>query len=151
MTSNKKDKDFWTRLVAFTSKDENLNKAHVRYLESRLIALANAAKRAEADNGNSPPPPALSEADTADAENFLREMLLIFPIVEVSAFQLPASTQPAHERQTEVAATEAALHLKGPSTAATGADTAEGFIVNAGSRGRHKHVPSLQEWVLNIR
>jgi len=29
-----------TRAVVFTSKDQNLNKAHVRYLESRLIRLA---------------------------------------------------------------------------------------------------------------
>lgn len=33
-------KDFWTSCVAFTSKDENLNKAHVQYIESRLVALA---------------------------------------------------------------------------------------------------------------
>jgi hypothetical protein len=29
-------KDFCTHVIAFTSKDENLNKAHVQYLESRL-------------------------------------------------------------------------------------------------------------------
>ena len=30
-------KDFWTRACICTSKDANLTKAHVRYLESRLI------------------------------------------------------------------------------------------------------------------
>ena len=35
-----KGKDFWTRLIAFTSTNEGLNKAHVRHLEARLIALA---------------------------------------------------------------------------------------------------------------
>lgn len=29
-------KDFWTSLILFTSKDENLNKAHVQYLEARF-------------------------------------------------------------------------------------------------------------------
>ena len=29
-------KEFWTELIAFTSKDDNLTKGHVRYLESRL-------------------------------------------------------------------------------------------------------------------
>ena len=38
-------KDFWTRFVAFTSTNEGLNKAHVRYLESRLIELAKAANQ----------------------------------------------------------------------------------------------------------
>jgi len=32
-------KEFWTRTVVVISKDENLTKAHVRYLESRLIIL----------------------------------------------------------------------------------------------------------------
>jgi hypothetical protein len=34
------DKDFWTRTVIITSKDENLTKSHVRYLESRLLQTA---------------------------------------------------------------------------------------------------------------
>ncbi|MFM9428252.1 hypothetical protein RCH10_004714 [Variovorax sp. GrIS 2.14] len=33
-------KEFWSELVAFTSKDDNLTKGHVRYLESRLVSLA---------------------------------------------------------------------------------------------------------------
>jgi hypothetical protein len=33
-------KDFWTSCIAFTSKDGNLNKAHVQFIESRLIELA---------------------------------------------------------------------------------------------------------------
>ena len=36
-------KDFWTRTIIVTSKDENLTKSHVRFLESRLIQMANAA------------------------------------------------------------------------------------------------------------
>ena len=42
-----KNKDFWNRVIVFTSKDANLNKAHIRHLECRLIGLANAANRAE--------------------------------------------------------------------------------------------------------
>ena len=33
-------KDFWTHAVVFTSKDQNLNKAHVQYLEAQLHRLA---------------------------------------------------------------------------------------------------------------
>jgi hypothetical protein len=64
-------KDFWTSLILFTSKDENLNKAHVQYLEARLTALARDAKRCLLDNGNVPQLPSLSEADTAEMEGFL--------------------------------------------------------------------------------
>ena len=50
LKQHQKQKDFWTGFVAFTSTDENLNKAHVRYLESRLVALAKAANQWEIEN-----------------------------------------------------------------------------------------------------
>ena len=33
-------KDFWEKVCLVTSKDQNLTKAHVKYLESKLIAIA---------------------------------------------------------------------------------------------------------------
>ncbi len=35
-----RSKEFWISAIVFVSKDENLTKAHVRYLESRLLAEA---------------------------------------------------------------------------------------------------------------
>jgi hypothetical protein len=35
-----KTKEFWVSAIVFVSKDENLTKAHVRFLESRLLAEA---------------------------------------------------------------------------------------------------------------
>lgn len=61
-------KEFWTRVVAFTSTNEGLNKANVRYLEASLLALAKTANQWALDNGTFPAPPPLSEADRADAE-----------------------------------------------------------------------------------
>jgi hypothetical protein len=43
-----REKEFWTHAVAFTSKDDDLNKAHVRYLEAKLIEKAKAADRSTA-------------------------------------------------------------------------------------------------------
>ena len=83
-----KSKDFWTHAAVFTSKDQNLNKAHVQYLEARLVTLASEAKRAELDNGNMPRVAALSEADVADADGFLADMLLCLPVVGVTLFEI---------------------------------------------------------------
>lgn len=44
------DKDFWNHIAFFTSKDENLTKAHIRYLEGRLIDQAKEVGRAEVKN-----------------------------------------------------------------------------------------------------
>jgi len=51
------DKDFWNHIAFFTSKDENLTKAHIRYLEGRLIEQAKQAGRAEHRAGTSGPAP----------------------------------------------------------------------------------------------
>jgi len=40
------EKDFWNHIVFFISKDENLTKAHIRYLEGQLIEHAKKAGRA---------------------------------------------------------------------------------------------------------
>jgi hypothetical protein len=44
-------KEFFTRAVLIVSKDENLTKAHGRYLESRIIAAVRGAGRAKLVNG----------------------------------------------------------------------------------------------------
>ena len=85
--SHHASKDFWNRLVVFTSFGQTLNKATIRYLEARLLDLAASAGRAELDNATAPPLPPLSEPDTADAESFLADMLLIFPILGVNMFE----------------------------------------------------------------
>lgn len=45
--------DFWNQIVFFISKDENLTKAHIRYLEGQLIKQASAAGRAKLMNSQS--------------------------------------------------------------------------------------------------
>lgn len=74
-------KAFWKKAVFFTAEGGRLNKAHVQHLEARLVALAREAGLAELDNGNQPAPPALSEEEHASAENFLREILLVLPLI----------------------------------------------------------------------
>lgn len=76
-----KMKDFWRRGIFFTAEGGRLNKAHVQHLESRLIAMAKLAKRVGLDNANQPTVPALSEEEHAFTENFLREVLLMLPIL----------------------------------------------------------------------
>jgi predicted GIY-YIG superfamily endonuclease len=65
-------KDFFTRVCIVVSKDENLTKTHARYLESRLIGLIKAAKRAKLTNVTAPMFDLLPESDRADMEFFYR-------------------------------------------------------------------------------
>lgn len=135
-------KGFWTRCVAFHSRDDSFNNAHVRRIESMLIARANQAKRATLDNGNQPGVPALSEADTSEADTFLDEMLVLLPLLDVDAFTLPTSGS---------VKTGPGLRLAGRGIKASGRESPDGFVVLAGSRAARDGVASLPESVRKRR
>ena len=45
LASHDRKKEFWNEVVIFTSKDENLTKAHVKFLEFNLVQLSQKADR----------------------------------------------------------------------------------------------------------
>jgi hypothetical protein len=80
-------KDYWERTCVITSKDQNITKAHARYLESRLIGIAKVAGRAQVDNNTAPPPVALPEADQSDMEYFIDQIRLVLPVLGLEFFR----------------------------------------------------------------
>lgn len=87
--SHAQTKEFWEHGYAFTTSNNGLNKAHVRWLERELIQQAKKAGRSKLDNGTAPPEPPLSEAERADSRAFLREILQVLPIMGLRAFEEP--------------------------------------------------------------
>ena len=86
--SHAQQKDFWDTGIVFVSNGGGgLNRAHVSWLEYALVARAQGAKRCHLDNGNAPQEPALSEAEKADTQAFLREILQILPLVGLRVFE----------------------------------------------------------------
>lgn len=79
-------KDWWTKAIFITASANNLNKAHVKYLEARLVEEAAAAGRIELENGTTPSRPSLSEADQAKMEVFLSHIFLILPAIRIDSF-----------------------------------------------------------------
>ena len=65
-----KSKEFWVSAIVFVSKGENLTKAHVRYLESRLLAEATAVGRFKLEQ-NQAGGSKLPEPDREDMEVIL--------------------------------------------------------------------------------
>ena len=143
LAAHQKDdsKEFWTDTVVFTSKDSALNKAHIRYLESSLISLAAEAKRVRLVNGTQPSVPPMSPADVAEAEGFLVEMLGIFPVLGVSAFDKPMVHESGHVR----------YFLSGPDAAGEGEDRSDGFLVFAGATARVEETASLSPSFSKLR
>jgi len=142
-------KEFWAHLVAFTSTSEGLNKAHVRYLEARLVRLARDAKQWELENTTQPALPPLSEADKADAEWFLAEMLVIFPLLGIDAFEAAASQARSLAPGKGGESTELFLSERGAD--AQGREVADGFVVLKGSVARASEVASIHDYLRDLR
>jgi hypothetical protein len=122
-------KDFWTRAVFFVAGPGQLNKAHVQFLEARLVKQALAAKRVPLENSNYPAEPSLSEADRADMEVFLGNMLSMLPVLGIHAFELPDSKSSGARKDP----LQILLKCKGKGVTASGYDTTQGFVVHANS------------------
>jgi len=136
------NKDFWTRLVIFTSKDGSINRAHAKHLESRLYELGSTAKTSHLDNKVPPGQPNLNEQDRDFAERFLGEMLVVLPVIGITAFELP---------EPDIAPAASIFELKGKSATARGFETSQGFKVLRGSLARAAEVPKIQPWIHELR
>jgi len=79
-------KDWWSTAVLVTSAANNLHKAHVKYLEARLIEEARSIKRINLENGTTPSRSGLSEAAQANMESFLDYLLMILPALRIDMF-----------------------------------------------------------------
>ena len=127
-------KDFWTWVLVFVSKDLNLTKAHVRWLEARLVQEVKAAKRAEVENGVEPGGGHLPEADTADMETFLENIRLLLPVLGVDV--LASAEQGASGKHLT-------LELKWEGARAE-CEVRDGvYVVKKGSTARTQEVDSL--------
>lgn len=104
--SHLKNKDFWDWAAVFVSTSGGLNRAHVTWLEYALVERAVNTKQCILDNGNVPQEPALTEAEKADTQGFMNEILQILPLVGLRAleFAKPVSVRPGSgpTRQREV-------------------------------------------------
>lgn len=136
------NKEFWTWAVFFVSTDSNLNKAHVQHLEARLLDMVKQAKRANLDNANTPQMPALSEAETADAESFLADMLSIFPLLGLTVFEKTVIAESGSRHEFKIEA-------KG--ITARGYETPDGFVVTKGSTVVCTEVPSIHRYLSDLR
>lgn len=141
--------DFWNEAVVFISKDENLNKAHVKFLESRFHEAAVAAARYAVENGSTPARCSISEADQAEMGEFGQYARMLLNTMGFKVFEPLARTVEEGGGQD---AAEEAFHLSGAGGAqGTGLRAPDGFVVRKGSHARIESTPSLHAFLLRKR
>jgi hypothetical protein len=139
------EKDFWNQIFYFISKDENLTKAHIRYLEGKLIEQARQANRALVMNGQSSGAK-LPESDREDMEVFLEKINQLLPVLGVELLVTTAG-KAATDAEKEM------LYCEIKGLTARGRRTPSGFLVLKGSQAVLNERASSQKypWPLNMR
>ncbi|APZ96150.1 GIY-YIG nuclease family protein [Fuerstiella marisgermanici] len=141
LKSHDKDekKDFWTRCLVVISKDQNITKAHGRYLESRLVSLGYEAGRAHIQNDTLPKTPPLPESDVADMEYFLHQLKIVLPVLGLNFLQ----ARPVINRTPAPSANESPLFvLNVVGTEAYAREVDDEFVVLKDSTARRSGLPS---------
>jgi hypothetical protein len=116
----------WIRVIAVTATDGSLNKAHVKYLESRLLEIASKIHRATILNDHPSRAPQLNEVELFKAEQFLTEALPILRLVGINAFSAIAGVPTQAGPQS---APSSVLTLEAAGVKALGSVVPEGFLV----------------------
>lgn len=139
-------KDFWNETVVFVSKDDNLNKAHIKYLENRLYDIAKDANRYKVLNTVVPTRSSISESDQAEMEEFLENIKLLVNTLGHKVFEEKRETQPKQLIQQDTFYIRAARGAD-----AQGKSTSDGFVVFKGSKAAITTVPSITSSFLKLR
>ena len=140
LTNHDRNKEFWSEVVIFTSKDENLTKAHIKYLESALVGLSKKADRYELENGNTPPESSLPRADRDAMEEFVENARMVLGTLGYSILEPILKSKNARENLIESSnlfeseSVLSNLFFKVNSLSAQGAVTDEGFVLKKGSQ-----------------
>lgn len=139
-------KDFWNEAIVFVSKDENLNKAHIKYLENRLYELAKSSNRYSIENTVTPTQSSISEPDRAEMEEFLENIKLLVNTLGHKVFEEKREFKPKEKAQLEP------FIIVAPRGAnAQGEPTSEGFVVFKGSKIANATVASFPPSMLKLR
>lgn len=139
-------KDFWNEALVFVSKDENLNKAHIKYLESRLHEMAVKVNRYDLENGNSPPRSTISESDQAEMEEFLENVKLL---VNTLGFKIFEELRKIQTYEEQIKSTFSINAARGAN--AKGQMTNEGFVVLRNSEIAGSFTKSFPKNLISLR
>lgn len=130
-------KEFWNNLTFFIAKGESLNKAHIKYLEGRLIDIAKSCERSVVMNAQASGAK-LPESDLEEMEVFLNNMRQVLPALGVNSF--------IDKPKPKTTDNSSILYCKIKDIVATGYLTPSGMIVRKDSRAVAKERPSAKKW-----
>ncbi len=138
-------KDFWKETIVFISKDENLNKAHIKYLENRLHDIGTKTNRYAIANGCIPTLSSISESDRSEMEEFIENIKLLVNTLGHKVFE--------GKREISILTKPKELLFINSTRGcnAIGEQTSEGFLVLKGSTIANSVTASISKSIRGFR
>jgi Domain of unknown function (DUF4357) len=133
----------FTEAITFTSKDDNLSKGHITFLEEKLIERAKETKHRKVFIDRQPSEKNLSRAEIATMLEFLDNIYLVTATLGQFLLGQFLFERPP-ERPTSQSQGEFIFELGHAGLAARGYPIDAGFMVLRGSNAKKDHVQSLQ-------
>lgn len=118
------DKEFWIDCIAYTRKDNSLNKAHVKYIENMLYTEAKKSARYEVDNSLIPTQSSLSEYEEAEMKEIIDNIKMLTNALGYKVFTYDENKNIENKN---------IVYFKTKNFNAKGIVTNEGFMVLKGS------------------
>lgn len=137
-------KDFWNEVIVFISKDENLNKAHIKYIENRLHDIAISSNRYKLDNSTIPTQSSISESDRAEMEEYIDNMKMLVNTLGHKVFD--EKRENINNKKNHLFQIKAARGAE-----AFGEPTSDGFLVFKGSKASDSITPSFSASLVKLR
>jgi hypothetical protein len=129
-------------VLIFTSKDDNLTKGHVTFLEEQLVKRAEEAKQMPVSYGREPGEKTISKPERATMVEFLDHLYLVSSALGYRIFDL-VENRPSSGRVFQLKMDNGVL--------AIGRQVPQGFVVKAGSTASSKNAASLQGGYLELK
>ncbi len=152
LTQQEKNQDFWNEAIIFTSKDENLTKGHIKYLESRLTAISIDADRYKIENANTPTESQLPRADKDAMEEFIHNLRIVLGTLGHRVLEpVKITTQQPQDGPSKPGLSQFIFSFSIRGLHATGQQTDDGFVLFKGSDVSGKTTGSMPGKTLSIR
>ena len=132
-------KDFWNTAVCFVSEKNNINKAHIKYLESYTYSEAQRIDKCELQNGTSPTQSSLTEQDEDFVLSFYDDLKVLLTTLGYPIFE-----ESKKEKKN-------IFICKGKGAYAEGEYTEDGMLVFKGSKCNVDETPSIGNSAQSLR
>lgn len=137
--NNDGKKDFWNTAIGFLSEKNNINKAHIKYLESYCCKQAQLIEKCDLENSTNPTQSSLTEQDEDFVLSFFDDLKIL-----ISTLGFPIFEETKKEK-------ENIFVCKGKEAFAQGEYSDDGMVVFKGSIANLEEAAGSKQSSINMK